>query len=91
MAGTGVFFVHATFWITAGICSLIVLGLSGKPDPNPKPRVAAFDRFWRFGMRFWISWLLVPILIILLGYLTVSLHEEPMPGSHLRFTKDARQ
>jgi len=91
MAGKGVFFVHATFWITAGICSLIVLGLSGKPDPNPEPQVAAFDRFLRFGMRFWISWLLVPILIILLGYLTVSLHEEPMPGSHLRFTKDARQ
>jgi len=29
MAGKGIFFVHVTFWITGGICSLIVLGLSG--------------------------------------------------------------
>ncbi|MEK7994618.1 MAG: hypothetical protein AAB403_12510, partial [Planctomycetota bacterium] len=27
MANKGTFFVHVTFWITAGICSLIVLGL----------------------------------------------------------------
>ena len=91
MAGKGVFFVHVTFWIIAGICCLIVLGLSGKSDPKPKPQAAASDHFWRPGMRFWISWLLVPIFIILLGYLTMSSHEEPMPGSHLRFTKDAQE
>jgi len=91
MADKGVFFVHATFWITAGICCLIVLGLSGKPEPGPEALAVASDRSWRPGMRFWISWLLVPIFIVLLGYLTVSSHEEPIPGSHLRFTKDAQQ
>jgi hypothetical protein len=91
MAGKGVFFVHVTFWITGGICSLIVLGSSGKPIPQSEAHIAASDRFWRQGIRHWISWLLVPALIGLLAYLTVSSHEKPMPGSHLRFTKNLQQ
>ena len=88
MDGKGVFFVHVTFWITGGICSLIVLGLSGKARPQSEAQIAASDQFWRPGMQHWISWLLVPVLIILLAYLTVWSHDEPMPGSHLRFTKN---
>jgi hypothetical protein len=91
MAGKGVFFVHITFWITGGICSLIVLGLSGKPIPQSEAQIAASDRFWRLCMRHWISWLLVPALIGLLAYLTVSSHDKPMPGSYLRFTKNLQQ
>jgi hypothetical protein len=87
MSGKGVFFVHMTFWITGGVCSLIVLGLSGKPERQPESQLAASAHFWRPGVRYWISWLLVPVLIILLAYLTVSLDDEPLPGSHLRFVK----
>jgi hypothetical protein len=87
MAGKGIFFVHLKFWITGGICSLIVLGLSGKTKRQAEPQLAASDHFWRPGMRHWIICLLIPILIILLAYLTVSLHDEPLPGSHLRFAK----
>ena len=91
MARKGVFFVHTTFWISGGICSVIVLGLSGKSKRRPEPQIAASDQFWKLGMRRWISWLLVPALIILLAYLTISSHDEPMPGSHLRFTKNLQQ
>jgi hypothetical protein len=87
MARKGVFFVHTTFWITGGICSLIVLILSGDPDSRPEPRLSASDSFWKPRTQFWISWLLIPFLILLLAYLTVSLDEEPLPGSHLRFEK----
>jgi hypothetical protein len=87
MSGKGVFFVHMTFWITGGVCSLIVLGLSGKPKRQPESILAASDHFWRPGVRYWISWLLVPVLIILLTYLTVSLSDGPLLGSHLRFVK----
>lgn len=87
MSGKGVFFVHMTFWLTGGVCSLIVLGLSGKPRRQPESQLAASAHFWRPGVRYWISWLLVPVLIILLAYLTVSLDDEPLPGSHLRFVK----
>jgi len=91
MAGRGVFFVHLTFWITGGICSLIILGLSGKSTPQPEAQISASDQFWKHGGRYWISWLLVPFLIILLAYLTVSAHDKPLSGSHLRFTKDVQQ
>jgi hypothetical protein len=91
MSGKGVFFVHVTFWITGGICSLIVLGISGKSILPPEAQIAASDHFWRPGMRYWISWLLVPVLIALLAYLTVSSHDKSMPGSSLRFTKNLQQ
>ena len=86
MVVKGVFFVHLAFWTTGGICSLIVLGLSGKPKPEPEPQLAPSNRSWKPGMKYWISWLLVPILIFALAYLTVSSHDEPLFGSHLRFT-----
>ena len=88
MAGKGVFFVHLTFWFTGVICTLIVLGLSRKSGIQSEAQIAASDQFWKLGVRHWVSWLLVPVLIILLAYLTVSSHDEPIPGSHLRFTKN---
>ncbi|MHC4509377.1 MAG: hypothetical protein ACYTAO_10540 [Planctomycetota bacterium] len=84
MARKGTFFVHTTFWITGGICSLIVMTLSGKTRP-PEAQLAASDTAWKPSLRSWATWLLVPILIIVLGYLTASLSEGPLPGSHLRF------
>jgi hypothetical protein len=87
MAHKGVFFVHTTFWITGGICSLIVLSLSDKPNYRLEPKLPASDHFWRPRMRHWVCWLLVPVLIFLLAYLTSSLDEESLPGSHLRFEK----
>jgi hypothetical protein len=87
MAVKGIFFVHTTFWITGGVCSLIVLALSGRPTRRPESQLATSDRFWRPGVRHWVSCVLAAILIILLAYLTVSSHDEPLPGSHLRFAK----
>lgn len=91
MARKGAFFVHVTFWITGGICSLIVLVLSGKSRYQPDSQVPASDFFWKSGLRHWISWLLIPVLIILLAYLTVLSHDEILSGSHLRFTKNIQQ
>ncbi|MBL7186261.1 MAG: hypothetical protein ISS70_08030 [Phycisphaerae bacterium] len=86
MARKGTFFVHTTFWITGGICSLIVVIFSGNVRP-PESQLAASDTAWKPSLRSWAAWLLVPILIILLAYLTVSSHDEPLPGSHLRFAE----
>ena len=91
MAHKGVFFVHTSFWITGGICSLIVLMLSDKPTSQPETQLAASDHSWKPNIRFWISWLLIPALIFVLAYLTTSLSDEPMPGSHLRFEKTVLQ
>ena len=90
MANRGVFFVHVTFWITGGICSLIVLGLSGEPTPQPETQISSSDRFFGPGKRYWISWLLAAVLIILLAYLTILSHHEPLSGSHMRFMKNVQ-
>ena len=90
MAHKGVFFVHTTFWITAGLSSLIVLMLSDKPTEQPGAQLASSDPSWKPGLRHWMTWLLIPALIFVLAYLTTSLTDEPMYGSHLRFEKTAQ-
>jgi hypothetical protein len=87
MARKGVFFVHTTFWITGGICSLIVLMLSDKPTDQPEAQLAASDPSWKPSVRYGIFWLLVPVLIFILAYLTTHLSDEPLHGSHLRFAE----
>jgi hypothetical protein len=86
----GVFFVHTTFWITAGLCSLIVLMLSDKPVLQPEAQLASSDQLWKPGIWHCLSWLLIPVLIFILAYLTTSLSDEPLSGSHLRFEKTAQ-
>ncbi len=85
MAGRGVFFVHATFWLTAGLCSLLVFGLSVEPWWHPSAALTSDDAYWKLGYKFWIGGLLVPLLLLALTWLTVSSHSEPLSGSHLRF------
>ena len=87
MARKGVFFVHTTFWITGGICSLIVLMISDKPTDQPEAQLTASDPSWKPGARYGIIWLLIPVLIFLLAYLTSNLSDEPLHGSHLRFAE----
>ncbi len=86
MAGKGIFFVHTTFWLTAGICSLIVVALSDKTRP-PESQLPASDPSWKPNPRSWAALLWIPALIILLAWLTVSSHDEPLSGSHLRFER----
>jgi hypothetical protein len=88
MARKGVFFVHVSFWIAGGICSLIVVTLSDKTRPL-ESQLATCDLSWKPGLRSWSSLLLVPVLVIMLAWLTVSSHDKPLPGSHLRFARTA--
>jgi hypothetical protein len=90
MARKGAFFVHTTFWLASGICSLIVVTLSDKMRP-PELQLAAYDTAWKPSLRFWATWIIVPILIIVLAYLSISSHDEPLPGSHLRFTETEQE
>lgn len=114
MASKGVFFVHTTFWITGGICSIIVLSLSGQAGPLAASELSAslpraksrglppglacrsfrgqFPRqgsgqAWKPGLKYWVALLLAPLFVLLLAYLTVASHKEPLFGSHLRFMR----
>jgi hypothetical protein len=87
LSGRGVFLVQASFLITAALCSLIVVGLTGGPQPGPVgPREPA-DVSWRLGRRFWLCLCVVPILLYVTAYLTVASHDEPLPGSQTRFSR----
>ncbi|UCD52967.1 MAG: hypothetical protein JSW27_10075 [Phycisphaerales bacterium] len=91
VADRGVFFVHTTFWITGGLCSLLLLYLSVDPWWHPAAALGAEDAYWTVSLRYWLSSLLVPLLLLTLAYLTVSSHTDPLPGSHLRFTETVSQ
>ena len=85
MANKGTFFVHVTFWTTAGVCSLIVLALRSIPAGEADTQWAASDPSWKLRTQYCMSLMLVLVLVLALGYLTTSLSEEPLPGSNLRF------
>lgn len=86
MSSKGVFLVHVSFWITAGVCSLIVVVLREETTyevAEPRP---ASDTSWRLGWRGWACLCFVPLLLYAVGYLTVASHDKSLPGSQLRFS-----
>ncbi len=85
MNNKGVFFVHMTFWLTGAICSLLVLILPGAPEPRTEQQLTPSDSYWKVGIKYWLVCLVIPIVILLIAYLTVVSHDEALPGSHLRF------
>ncbi len=85
MSGRATFLVQVSFWITAGICSLVVLGLTELPVSEPLESWSASADSWRLGRRFWASLCFVPLLLFAVAGMTVASHAEPLPGSQLRF------
>jgi hypothetical protein len=82
MSGRGVFLVHASFWITAGLASLIVVSLTDKTGPGPLEPARPSEASWRL----WACLCLVPLLLYIVAYLTVASHDGPLPGSQVRFS-----
>jgi hypothetical protein len=80
-----VLFVHLTFWLTAFVCTLIVLRLSGKSEVDfSEGGMAADEVVWVLGWKYWWGWAMVPILLFVLAKLSMAMHDQPLPGSHLR-------
>jgi hypothetical protein len=68
-----------------GTPKLLCEGGSGTSEPQTGQQLSPSDSYWRLGKQYWLIWLVIPIVILLIAYLTVASHDEPMPGSHLRF------
>lgn len=81
MKSKGVLFVHLTFWLTALACTFIVLRLRQDATITIQSESLTWQLNWKFGL----SWALIPLLIFVLARLSVRMHTEPLPGSHLRF------
>jgi hypothetical protein len=87
MAGRGVFLVHASFWITAGLASLIVVALTpGDGGARTEPTATA-GVTWRPPRTFWICLFLIPIIVYTVARLTVAAHTGPLAGSQVRFSR----
>ncbi|HNS19528.1 MAG TPA: hypothetical protein PKH24_03470 [Sedimentisphaerales bacterium] len=85
MSSRATFLVQMSFWVTAGICSLIVLALPGRAVNEPNQPCPASADSWRLGWRFWVSLCLVPLLLLAVAWMTRASHREALPGSHVRF------
>jgi hypothetical protein len=81
----GALWVHVTFWLTATACTLLVLALPDKPLQPASKAIGPEATTWRPGRAQLVAWIIVPALILLLAWLTVSSHAEPLYGSHRRF------
>lgn len=81
--------VHMSFWLSAGLCSLIVLSLRGRSVETAAQMQPASDATWRLERGYWICLCLLPAFLYAVAYLTVASHDEPLPGSHLRFERPA--
>jgi hypothetical protein len=86
MSGRGVFLVHASFWITASLVSLIAVNLTDKTGPGPLEPQGPSEASWRLGRRFWACLCLVPLLLYVTAYLTLASHDGPLPYSQVRFS-----
>ncbi|MBL8207203.1 MAG: hypothetical protein JNM09_23420 [Blastocatellia bacterium] len=80
----GVLYVHLTFWLTALLCTGMVL-MRRREIAKESATVASDQVAWRLGWRYVSCWLVVPLLLFGLAKLTMAMHTEPLPGSHLRF------
>jgi MFS family permease len=87
MSSRGAFLVHASFWMTAGLISLIAVSLP--PEAAGRfgaPGTSSADA-GRLGRGFWIALFLTPIILYGAARLTLAAHAAPLPGSALRFAE----
>ncbi len=87
MSGRGVFLVHASFWITAGLVSLIAVSLSPETEGRVIAPCTASAVSWRLGRGFWIALFLTPIILYGAARVTLAAHTAPLPGNALRFAE----
>ena len=87
MSGRGVFLVHASFWISAGLVSLIAVVLPPESDDRIAEPCAASALSWRLGRAFWIALFMTPIILYCATRVTLAAHAAPLPGSALRFAE----
>lgn len=89
MSSRGTFLVQVSFWITASLCSLIVVASGGGPARESAHSMPAAADSWRLGRQFWAMLCCVPLLLLLIAWMTVASHREPLPGSQTRFGNPA--
>jgi hypothetical protein len=86
MANRSVFLVHASFWLTAGVASWLVIGLTPDTQRTSAAPGVVSGGFRGPGRRFWLCVFLIPVFLYVTARLTVAAHAQPLPGSQVRFS-----
>ncbi|MCL5281685.1 MAG: hypothetical protein M1376_17445 [Planctomycetes bacterium] len=87
ISGRGVFLVQASFWLSAGLVSLMAVSLPPESAGRRPALCAASDVAWRLGPGFWIILFLTFMVLYGAARVTVAAHAAPLPGSALRFAE----
>ncbi len=85
MKDRAVLMVHVSFWLTALACTWLTITLPAPVDTQDGEPRNAEDAVWTRGRFFWLPWMLMPLLICALAWLTLGMHDAPLPGSQKRF------
>jgi hypothetical protein len=85
MKERAVLLVHVSFWLTALACTWLTITLPAPVDVLESKSRNAEDSEWTRGRFFWLAWVLVPLLILALTWLTLGTHDVPLQGSQKRF------
>jgi hypothetical protein len=85
MKERSVLLVHVSFWLTALVCTWMAITSPAPVDRRFHESRNAEDAVWLRGRMFWLAWVLVPVLIFALAWLTLKTHDAPLPGSQSRF------
>lgn len=85
MKDRSVLLVHVSFWLTALVCTWLVIAQPAPVNGPAGQSRNADDTAWTRGRFFWLAWALIPLLIFVLAWLTLGTHDAPLSGSQKRF------
>jgi hypothetical protein len=80
----GSFFAQSILWLTAGICSLIVVALPEGFDLVEEPRPAS-DPYWKTRWVVLVGLILAPGIVYGLARCSIESHQQLIEGSRVRF------
>ena len=85
MKERAVLLVHVSFWLTALACTWLTITQPATVDVQEGELRNVEDAVWTQGRFFWLTWVLVLLLILALALLTLVAHDAVLPGSQKRF------
>jgi hypothetical protein len=85
MRSRAVLLVHLSFWLTSLACTWLAIMAPASMMQSEGRMRGAEDAVWLRNRMVRLGWLLVPLLLGALAWLTLATHDAPLPGSQRRF------
>lgn len=88
MPSRAVLMGHLLLWVPAVVATWLLVRRSAGAQHAVTPDWAttpASDMKWRVGRRYWVTWALVPVLLLSITKASTAIQDEPYPSSRKRF------